>query len=121
MSTINRIIDFITTKGLNKNEFYKITGLSNGYLDKVKSIGADKIEIILNNFPDINLKWLITGNGAMLESGTVKNDENYKERLEELKSALKDKERIISMLEKEIAQLRAIDKSSKHPKQTAKL
>ena len=71
---VERIIELIDYKGLNKRKFYLKTGLSNGFLDKVKDIGTSKIENILNTFPDVNPIWLITGEGDMIKSqGLVKN------------------------------------------------
>lgn len=67
MSTVRRIIDFIEFSGMSKREFYKKTKLSNGYLDKVKEFGSDKIESIISVFPDLNLQWVITGQGYMLK------------------------------------------------------
>jgi len=65
---VDRILKIIELNQINKSQFYKITGLSNGFLDKVKDIGASKIEHILKSFPDINAEWLITGNGSMFKS-----------------------------------------------------
>lgn len=67
MSSVQRIIAFIEFKGMNKSEFYKKSKLSNGYLDKVKELGADKIESIISEFPDLSVEWLITGKGEMLK------------------------------------------------------
>ena len=64
-----RILQFIDFKQLKKSSFYKITGLSNGFLDKKGNIGSDKIEIILNCYPEINPAWLLTGRGEMLLTG----------------------------------------------------
>ncbi|MCV9932514.1 peptidase S24 [Flavobacterium sp. LS1R47] len=63
---VDRILQFIEYKGINKRKFYIETGLSNGFLDKVKDIGASKIEHILNAYPEICTEWLLTGNGDML-------------------------------------------------------
>ncbi len=65
---VSRLLQFIEFKGLNKSRFYKETGLSNGFLDKVKDIGSAKIEDILKTFPEINAEWLILGTGSMLKS-----------------------------------------------------
>lgn len=65
---IDRILKIIEIKNINKNQFYKKTGLSNGFLDKVKDIGASKLEYILNAFPEINPEWLLTGEGEMLRN-----------------------------------------------------
>lgn len=65
---VDRILQFIEYKGISRNKFYIKTGLSNGFLDKVKDIGASKVEKILSTYPDINPIWLITGVGEMLLS-----------------------------------------------------
>ena len=64
---IERILQIIEYKKLNKFQFYKLTGLSNGFLDKVKDIGGSKIDLILKTFPDISTEWLLTGTGEMLK------------------------------------------------------
>lgn len=60
---VDRILQLIELKGINKSQFYKSTGLSNGFLDKVKDIGASKIEQILKTYPDINPIWFVMGTG----------------------------------------------------------
>tara|TARA_R110002111_G_scaffold5920_9_gene27426 strand:+ start:2382 stop:3038 length:657 start_codon:yes stop_codon:yes gene_type:complete len=69
-----RIIQFIDYKGISKYKFYKKTGLSNGFLDKKGTIGADKCEIIYSYFPEINLEWLLTGKGSMLKINNQVNE-----------------------------------------------
>lgn len=63
---VDRVLKIIDLKNINKNIFYRETGLSNGFLDKVKDIGSSKIEHILNAYPEINPEWLLTGRGEML-------------------------------------------------------
>ncbi|QYS86338.1 S24 family peptidase [Flavobacterium oreochromis] len=65
---VDRILQIIDFKGISKNKFYNETGLSNGFLDKVKDVGASKIENILNTYPDISPDWLLMGKGAMTKS-----------------------------------------------------
>lgn len=65
MNITDRITQYLSHKGISKYRFYKETGLSNGFLDKNTSIGADKCEIIYSHYKDINIEWLITGNGEM--------------------------------------------------------
>jgi len=72
------VLEIIDLKNINKSTFYKLTGLSNGFLDKVKDIGASKIESILNVFEDINPEWLITGKGSMLKTGLKVSEPIYK-------------------------------------------
>jgi phage repressor protein C with HTH and peptisase S24 domain len=47
--------------------------VSNGFLDKAGTNGADKCEIICYQYPDINLEWLITGKGEMLKPNISKD------------------------------------------------
>lgn len=65
---VGRILQVIDYKGISKSRFYRETGLSNGFLDKVKDVGVSKIEYILKTYPEINSDWLLTGNGDMLKS-----------------------------------------------------
>ncbi|MBP4139992.1 peptidase S24 [Flavobacterium geliluteum] len=69
----DRILQFIEYKGITRYKFYQVTGLSNGFLDKKGSIGADKCEIIYSYYSEINLEWLITGQGEMLKSPIIKD------------------------------------------------
>ncbi len=68
MSDKERIKQYLEYKGISKNKFYSQTGLSIGFLDSGSSLGVDKARIIINNFPDISLNWLIMGDGNMLRS-----------------------------------------------------
>lgn len=67
---VERILKILEAKGLSKSAFYRETGLSNGFLDKVKDIGVTKLESILNCYPDIRMEWLVSGKGEMLTSST---------------------------------------------------
>lgn len=71
---IERLLQLIDYKRITKRRFYNDTGLSNGFLDKVKDIGVSKLELILSAYPDINPMWLITGEGSMLKDKRIYND-----------------------------------------------
>jgi phage repressor protein C with HTH and peptisase S24 domain len=68
MSTRERILQYLNSKGISKYSFYKETGISNGFLDKTGAIGSDKCEIICSHYSDLNADWLITGEGSMLRN-----------------------------------------------------
>lgn len=65
MTEKDKIKQYLDFKGISKNSFYVNTGLSVGFLDSGKSLGADKVRIIINTYPDINLDWLILDKGEM--------------------------------------------------------
>ncbi|ASF44206.1 transcriptional regulator [Capnocytophaga endodontalis] len=68
---IERILKFIDYKGISKLSFYREVGLSNGFLDKNKSVGTDNLVKILKSYPEIEPLWLLLGEGEMLKKGTV--------------------------------------------------
>lgn len=65
----NRILDILSYKNIGQAAFEKSVGLSNGYVNNIKStIGADKIVAIIDKYPEIDLRWLLTGKGDMLNN-----------------------------------------------------
>ena len=65
-----RLAAFIEFKGLSKNKFEQMCGLSRRYASNIsRSIQPDKIEKISLAFPDLNTGWLLTGEGEMLKEG----------------------------------------------------
>ena len=70
-----RIMEFVRYKGIPVSTFEQLCGLSNAYVKNIsKGVGADKLEKILNAFPELNRTWLLTGEGSMLRNN---NNEAY--------------------------------------------
>lgn len=69
--SIHRLQEFITNKGISLNKLSVELGLSNSYFSKMVrnsgSIGSDIIEKIVRLYPELNIEWLLTGNGCMLK------------------------------------------------------
>lgn len=63
-----KIVQYLEKKGISKNKFYTTTGLSVGFLDSGSSLGVDKLRKIIDNYPDFNPDWLLTGTGSMLRT-----------------------------------------------------
>ena len=93
----DRIIEYLEYKGISKYKFYKETGLSNGFLYKKWTIGADKCEIIYSHYPDLNLEWLITGQGEKLKENAKSEDFTDLENL--FKKIISKQQKIIEKLE----------------------
>ncbi len=70
--TIDRLIQFIKFSGLSARQFDLSIGAGNGYTLRMQknnaSIGSDVIENIIKTYPELNLVWLITGEGEMLKT-----------------------------------------------------
>ena len=72
IKTIDRLMQFIQHAGMSARQFDISIGASNGYTLRMKknhaSIGSDVIESIIKTYPDLNVVWLLTGEGKMLKS-----------------------------------------------------
>lgn len=72
-SIISRLDTYLKFKKIRFSSFEKKIGVSNGYMNsllgKGSSLGSDKLESILKNYPDLNIKWLLTSEGEMIEKG----------------------------------------------------
>lgn len=63
----DRLLKVIVQLGLNKAQFEKKAGLSNGFVDKCgNNTRRSSLEKISKTFPLININWLMTGEGEML-------------------------------------------------------
>lgn len=71
LKTIDRLTQFIKYAGLSARQFDFSIGASNGYTLRMQknnaSIGSDVIECVLKAYPQLNVIWLITGEGEMLK------------------------------------------------------
>lgn len=68
MDVKERVILFIKSSGMSVLQFEKRCGLSNGYIKNFKgNFGSDKLENLLNAFPNLSREWLLTGEGEMLK------------------------------------------------------
>lgn len=75
MGVKERIKDFCKAEKMNISAFEVAIGVANGYVNSIsKSIGIDKIEIIIEKFPNLNLEWLLAGKGEMYKESVVSKD-----------------------------------------------
>lgn len=105
MGAKSNLLKYMELRGIKKPEFYKKTGLSNGFLDKNENISSNNIEIIISNYADLSVEWLITGKGDMLKSDgsdTTNNDviEAYKATIKAQETTISSQNRQIEMLER---------------------
>ncbi|MDR6764484.1 hypothetical protein J2Y38_004717 [Flavobacterium sp. 2755] len=123
-NTINRIKQYLDYKGVRVGAFEKVVGMSNGsfasQLKHNKTIGVDKLENILKKYTDIDIEWLLTGEGDMIklnvlhEKGEVykktekltEHEINYKDLAEARKETIESLKKIIQHQDEQIAALK---------------
>ena len=119
MSVKERLKFYIKSIKLSITAFEDSINVANGYVNSIsKSVGVDKIELILENYPKLNLEWLLTGQGEMLKSAPHtfwRSDEEIKKaappegvlvELEQLRKENALQTKIIAVLERENELLR---------------
>lgn len=75
----DRLLLFIEYIGSNPRQFSKLLGKSDGYVRNIgKNVGSDVIGNILLLHPNLNVNWLITGNGDMLLGTNANNGDLLK-------------------------------------------
>lgn len=74
-STVKERLElFLKLKKISKTEFGKRIGVSASYVTGIrKSLAQEKISSIAREWPDLNIEWLLTGEGEMLKSQSTKS------------------------------------------------
>ncbi|CAA0247700.1 hypothetical protein [Tenacibaculum maritimum] len=70
-----RVLQIPECKGITKQDFFKKIGMSYGNFtgkSKETPLNSNAISNISSMYPDINLDWLINGNGEMTNSSNLK-------------------------------------------------
>ena len=121
MSVKERIILFIKTKKITSTEFCNTIGVSKAFVSSMRhSLQPDKIKSIALHYPELNISWLLTGDGEMIKTSyaprkflekflpeellePVKECSDCKQKdilIEELRNRIKDKDQLIELLMK---------------------
>lgn len=124
MKPIERISLYLQFKNISPHSFEKKIGLSNGYFSKqlrnLGSVGSDILIKIDEHYTDLNILWVLNGQGQMISTNDdasttgefmrvdeylnkyeVENKKmkNLEQDLEKLQVVIKDKDKIISLYE----------------------
>lgn len=71
MGMLERLNEFIVTKGYSMKAFEESVGMSNGSLGTTikngQGIRTDKLENILSVYPELSAEWLLRGVGSMIK------------------------------------------------------
>tara|TARA_R110000796_G_scaffold88850_6_gene192060 strand:+ start:132221 stop:132583 length:363 start_codon:yes stop_codon:yes gene_type:complete len=115
-------MQFIKYSGLSARQFDISIGASNGYTLRMQknkaSVGSDVIENIVATYPQLNLIWLITGEGEMIKSETEilgfnqlpRDKQTEIEQLIEQKIRARQEEELKHLLKEVTDEINAIEK-----------
>lgn len=111
MSIIERLKEYIDYKQISVSAFEKSIGMSNATLRNALvnkgTIGANKLEKIIETYSDLNPAWLITGEGEMLKNPSVGHTQiGKKNTINRSPIAIPNDTEELSRLKKENEQLR---------------
>lgn len=83
MTLKDRVKEYCQSQNIPISKFEKESGLSNGYFNRVQHRPSqDKLDNIARNNPDLNIQWLLTGNGQMLTTDPIPKSESKPKQLE---------------------------------------
>lgn len=83
MTLKDRVKEYCQSQNIPISKFEKESGLSNGYFNRVQHRPSqDKLDNIARNNPDLNIQWLLTGNGQMLTTDPIPKSESQPKQLE---------------------------------------
>lgn len=75
MNVKSRLLDFVSYTQLSRRKFQERIGVSNSYIQNIsESIGADVMNRISIQFPELNISWLLTGEGSMLKNTSASSN-----------------------------------------------
>ena len=59
MTDKEKLLEFLTKSDISKKNFYERTGFSQGFLNSGKSMGVDKLKVIIDAYPRFNYRSLL--------------------------------------------------------------
>lgn len=86
MRKIDRFLQYIKYKGITENKATRACGLAQGLLNQAKTgksdLGDKSINKISNIYQDLNIHWLLTGEGEMLKDDTQTDETPNENRVD---------------------------------------
>lgn len=76
-----RLVQFATEHlGITVHRFEKSCGLSNSYCSNPNAVGSYAKKKIMVAYPELNMDWIITGKGEILNTTNLNLDENTRNK-----------------------------------------
>jgi hypothetical protein len=102
-----RLTAFIAHKGIPLYEFERKCNISNGYISRTSgNIGTTIINRIQKAYPELNINWLLFGEGSMLQSIKTYSNKEYDDQIKWMQEKIELLEQLNNQLRNEIKHLR---------------
>ncbi|RCW29687.1 hypothetical protein [Marinilabilia salmonicolor] len=101
MSVKERLKTFIRYRGVGERQFCRTIGVSESFVSAMRiSLQPDKIASIIHQYPELNINWLLTGEGSMIQKSHARLKE-AKTTIHVLNDLIDSREERIHILEEE--------------------
>jgi hypothetical protein len=111
MKPIERIAMYLQFKTITPHSFERKIHLSNGYFSKqtknLGSVGSDILVKIHESYPELNMLWVLTGEGQMIVDDL---SENQVSKVNEFSSRYETESRKLKSLESDLEKLNVLVK-----------
>ena len=104
-----RILQLVKALDMNPNQFSKQIGKDRSYVTSIKKeISTDVLRNIFDQFPNVNIMWIITGEGDIFIEEESENAllQHYRSENAELKNKVDGLNREIGRLESQLDELK---------------
>ena len=104
-----RILQLVKALDMNPNQFSKQIGKDRSYVTSIKKeISTDVLRNIFDQFPNVNIMWIITGEGDIFIEEESENAllQHYRLENAELKNKIDNLNREIGRLESQLDELK---------------
>lgn len=100
-----RLLLFLNYLNIGQTKFEKECGFSRGFVNKLTDgIGINKVLILYKKYPEINLEWLITGEGEMIRSKTKETFHSQDKDYINIINSLTDSNKSLAKANKELSE-----------------
>ena len=98
-----RLNIYIKATGNSVRGFERSIGVSNGWVSDVKSkVDINVVSEISLKYPDLNIRWLFSGEGSMLRSDNATSDKKLLDICKRLVGVYEEKERALNELKEAV-------------------
>ena len=102
-----RLIQFLNHLEIGQDKFAKNVGLSRGYVNNIKdNMTLKSVNKIVQVYPELNEKWLLTGEGKMLKENNISAPKPETNKMDNPNQILSER------LEQNISEFIAIEKEN---------